>query len=495
MMKHSVKVNKTIAAFLLACLFTVVACMDDFLNQKPQGLQTEEVFLKNGQDAQLATIAIYNIFLDWNYHSGGFPLLDIMSDDANKGSNPGDGASIELFNTFQFTSSAGDISRWYSALYKGVRRANVVLEKVPAVSMDEATKNRFLGEARFLRALFYFDLVRAFGDLPKITELSPPRKVVRSPKEEIYTEVIVPDLLFAIENLSEKSEYLAAEAGRSTKGAAKALLAKVYLFQNDFVNAEKYALEVMASGQYDLENNFSNAFSLNGQFGIESVFEIGAEPNSGGSQFANTQGVRGNPNRGWGFNRPSVNLIDFFEVGDIRKEATVIFLGETIDGVYIEGDNSTQDITYSNPPTNTLIKEIETYNQKVWVPGTGTLEEFGYNKRVIRYADVLLMAAEALNENNKTAEALVALNKVRNRAGLLAISETDKIIIRQLIAKERRAELAMEGHRFWDLIRTGQASTVLGLLGFIDGKHELFPIPQSEIDLSEGTLSQNPNWN
>jgi hypothetical protein len=360
--------------------------------------------------------------------------------------------------------------------------------------MDATLKNRFLGEARFLRALFYFDLVRAFGDLPKITQSSPPLRVPRSPKEEIYTELIIPDLLFAIDNLPEKNQYADVDAGRATKGAAKSLLAKVYMFRNDFVNTEKYALEVIATGQYDLEPDFSDAFSLEGQFGIESVFELGAEPNSGGSQFANTQGVRGTPNRGWGFNRPSVELINFFEPNDIRRDATVIFLGETIDGILILGDSGTPDVTYADPPANTIIKEIETYNQKVWVPGTTTLEQFGFNKRVIRYADVLLMAAEALNENSKTADALVHLNRVRVRAGLDPIEETDQNVVREMIADERRAELAMEGNRFWDLVRTGKAESVLGPKGFITGKHELFPIPQSERDLSEGTLSQNPNW-
>lgn len=490
-----IKAKQFFVLLLLTSAFSSISCMDDFLNKKPQGLVTEEVFLKTPQDALLATNAIYNTFLDWNYHSGGYPILDIMSDDANKGSAPGDASAIEFFNNFTFTPSAGDISRWYSALYKGVRRSNIVIENVPSIAMDEVLKNRFLGEARFLRAHFYFDLVRAFGDVPKITQASPPLRVPRSPKEEIYNELIIADLLFAIDNLPEKNQYSAADAGRATKGAAKSLLAKVYIFLNDFVNTEKYALEVIATGQYDLEEEFSNAFSLEGQFGIESVFELGAEPNSGGSQFANTQGVRGTPNRGWGFNRPSVELINFFEPNDVRKDATVIFLGETIDGTIILGDSGTPDVTYANPPTNTIIKEIETYNQKVWVPGTSTLEQFGFNKRVIRYADVLLLAAEALNENSKTAEALVHLNKVRVRAGLEPIDESDKSIVRQIIADERRAELAMEGHRFWDLVRTGQAASVLGPKGFITGKHELFPIPQSERDLSEGTLTQNQNWN
>jgi starch-binding outer membrane protein, SusD/RagB family len=144
--------------------------------------------------------------------------------------------------------------------------------------------------------------------------------------------------------------------------------------------------------------------------------------------------------------------------------------------------------------------EIECYNQKVWYPGTNTITQWGHNRRLIRYADVLLIAAEALNENNKPAGALLYLNQVRERAreGNLSIlpdiTETNKDALRDIILDERRHELAMEGHRFWDLIRTGKASSVLGPLGFVPGKHELLPIPQNEIDIAQGTLIQNPNW-
>jgi hypothetical protein len=208
--------------------------------------------------------------------------------------------------------------------------------------------------------------------------------------------------------------------------------------------------------------------------------------------------VRGTPNRGWGFNRPSLDLRDAFEPNDPREQGTIIELGDVIDGIEIQGDGQTPDeITDENGN----VVQVESYNRKVWIQGTSTDTQYGHNRRLIRYADVLLMAAEALNENNKPGEALIHLNEVRERARqgdssiLPDITETNKAALRDIIMHERRVELALEGHRFWDLVRTGRAPDVLGPLGFEEGKHELLPIPQSEIDLSQGTLNQNDNWN
>jgi hypothetical protein len=216
-----------------------------------------------------------------------------------------------------------------------------------------------------------------------------------------------------------------------------------------------------------------------------------------GNQYANTQGVRGTPNRGWGFNRPTQNLRFSFEEGDPRLDATIIDLGEILDGVEILGDGTTPDVTLDE---NGNVIEVECYNQKVWIPGSSTNTQFGHNRRIIRFADVLLMAAEALNENGKPGDALIHLNRVRQRARhgnndiLPDVTVTAKDDLRNLILRERRHELALEGHRFWDLVRTGKANEVLGPLGFISGQHELMPIPQNEIDISQGSLTQNPNW-
>lgn len=479
----------------------ILAGCEDFLAVPLQGELTQENFPTTEGDALLATNAVYNIMRRETFNTGLFPILDIMSDDARKGSNPDDAAAtVGAYEDFTHIPTEGNISRWWNTLYEGIRRANIVIEKVPSIPMDEGLKRRYLGEASFLRALFYFDLVRAWGGVPKVVDAAPPVSMPRASKEEIYS-LIEADLLFAIEALPERSVYSSNDLGRATKGAAKSLLAKAYLFQSDFINAEKYALEVIHSGQYDLMPDFTDANSKAGEFGQESVFEVGAigEENiqNGGNQYANVQGVRGTPNRGWGFNRPSIGLMDAFEAGDPRMDKTIIFLGEELDGITIIGDGATPDETKDE---NGNLIEIESYNQKVWTPGNDVPSAFGHNRRIIRYTDVLLMAAEALNENNKAGEALTHLNRVRERARegngsiLPAISETNKAALRSLILKERRVELALEGHRFWDLVRTGKAATVLEPLGFQAGKHELLPIPQSEMDLTQNKWQQNPFW-
>lgn len=483
-------------------VFTVVfAGCSDFLSINPQSELTQEAFPTTQADALQATNAVYSTLRNWHYHSGGFPILDIMSDDAHKGSNPDDASNtVGPYDTFTHSPTQDGLDRWWNALYQGILRANVVLEKVPLIEMDETLKNRYLAEASFLRALYYFDLVRAFGGVPMVTTIEPPLKLERSSADEIYA-LIEHDLEFAISNLPLKSAYPAEDLGRATKGAAQSLLAKVHLFQQDFTAAEPLLLEVITSGEYGLEPNFIDANGVNGEHGIESVFEIGAvatDGSGGGNQYANTQGVRGTPNRGWGFNRPSIDLRNAFESGDPREQGTIIELGDVIDGITILGDGTTPDQT-TDEGGNVI--EIESYNRKVWYPGSSTSTQFGHNRRLIRYADVLLMAAEVLNENDKPGQALVYLNQVRARArggnaGILPdITTTDKAELRDAIMHERRVELALEGHRFWDLVRTGRAADVLGPLGFVEGKHELLPIPQSEIDLSQGSLEQNPNWN
>ncbi|MDD4372614.1 MAG: RagB/SusD family nutrient uptake outer membrane protein [Bacteroidales bacterium] len=490
--------SNTLITILIITLLGLSSC-EKFLEVNPQGDLTQEVFPTTSSDALLATNAVYTTLRNWHYHSGGFPILDIMSDDARKGSNPNDALNtVGPYNTFTINTTQDGLDRWWAALYQGIKRANVVIEKVPEINMDEQQQTRYIAEARFLRGLYYFDLVRAWGGVPIVKSTDPELKIPRATVDEVYL-LIEEDLVFASENLPTKGSYGANDLGRATQGAAKALLAKMYLFKKDFANAEKFALEVIQSGQYDLESNFSDANGKNGEHGLESVFEIGAmEIESAlGDQYANTQGVRGTPNRGWGFNRPSLDLRYSFEEGDPRKDLTIIDLGEEIDGILILGDGTTPDETYDED--GNLI-EVECYNQKVWIPGTSTDTQFGHNRRLIRFADVLLMAAEALNENEKPGEALVHLNRVRARARqgnpaiLPDISETNQTTLREIILRERRHELALEGHRFWDLVRTGYAAQFLGPHGFITGKHELLPIPQNEIDISQGVLTQNPNW-
>jgi starch-binding outer membrane protein, SusD/RagB family len=477
-------------------LLSLQGCKKDFLDVAPQGSLTEALFPESANDAKLATNGIYAQMRVWQFHTGGFPILDIISDDTRKGSSAGDAARLLLVDNFTFSSTSSDIYPWYSAIYRAVKSANVVIEYVPEIEMDQALKNRYIAEARFLRAMFYFNLVRAFGDVPMVTTVNADYTLARTSASQIYNQVIIPDLIYAADILPEKAQYAAADKGRATKGAAKALLAKVHLYLGNWSQVVSYCNEIENSGQYDLEPSFNDVFGLQGQHGIESIFEIGALPDGdlidGGNQFANTQGVRGTPNKGWGFNRPSMSLINAFEEGDVRKDASIIFLNEVLDGVLIQGDQATPDTSYVSGTNNIL--EIECYNQKVWVPGTTDIEQWGHNVRVIRFAEVLLMKAEALNELGDQGGALTALNRIRTRAQLQDLQAMGQFEMRNAIMKERRVELAMEGNRYYDLIRKGMASQFLGPLGYIEGKHNLFPIPQTEIDLSGGTLTQNPGW-
>jgi hypothetical protein len=256
-------------------------------------------------------------------------------------------------------------------------------------------------------------------------------------------------------------------------------------------------MDIINSGKYSLLQRYSDNFLQIGENGAESIFEIqtvalptqqAAGP--GSSPYNMVQGVRGTPNLGWGFNRPSDNLVMSYENGDPRREATVIYVGEILP------DGSTQ--VMDNPD---IINER--YNQKAWVPAHPGLQDNGPgNIRVLRYSDILLLAAEAKNELGKSSEALPLLNQVRKRARgtnnfiLPDVTITDQSMLRERIYKERRVELAMENHRWFDLLRWGRASQTMKAVGkpFVDGKHEVLPIPQTEVDLTGGKVGQNAGY-
>ena len=490
--------NRNTILFVIL-LITICSCSDSFLENPPLTTVTDATFPETERDALLVTNAAYSNLRNW-WYMGGYPLAGILSDDQTKGSEDGSNPDLAQIEDFTFTATHPFILAWYQTLYQSVRHANIVIEKVPLIDMDENLRSRYVAEARFLRAHSYFTLVRLFGDLPKVTSTVPERTLARSSETEIYNEIIIPDLIEAATTLPERSDYDASDLGRATRGAAKGLLSRVYLFRGDFQKSLQYAEEVINSGQYQLDPSYSNVFSVNGEYGPGSIFELGALPmgrGQGGNQYGNTQGVRGEPNWGWGFGRPSWDYINHFEDGDPRLDASVIFLGEVLAGVRILGNSLTTDTTI----VDGNIVEIECYNQKVYVEGaTATQENWGHNRRIIRYADILLMAAESLNESGNATQALEYLNRIRTRArgenvdALPNYNTKDKDELRRLIWAERRSELAFETLRYFDLKRQGRMSEVLGPLGFITGKHELLPIPQQEIDLSEGIMQQNPNW-
>lgn len=491
------KIILTIALLFLGA----TACQKDFLDRKPLGDATYDTFFENADQATAAVNAVYNQFRQWDCIA--FPwiaLTDIISDDADKGSTPTDALYILEIDNFTFNATNSSFSGVWRGYYNAIARANLAIQRLPDVDMDATLKARLIGECKFLRAYSYLLLVQWFGDLPIITEPLGGDEYYsqeRRPVPEVYDQ-IERDMLDAINTLPEKSKYASKDLGRVTKGAARGILAKLYMVKKDFVSAEKYLMDIIDSKEYSLLPRYSDNFLRVGENGAESVFEINAAAlpptngvtGPGATPYNMIQGVRGIPNLGWGFNRPSDNLVSSYEVGDPRREATVIYVGEVLP----DGTTQVQD----NP-------EIvnERYNQKAWVPAHQGLQDNGPgNIRLLRYADILLLAAEALNENGKPTDALMYLNQVRKRARgtnnfiLPDITVTDQVQLREKIYKERRSELAMEQHRWFDLLRWGRAEQVMQAAGkdFISGKHELLPIPQTEIDLTSGKIRQNPGY-
>ena len=490
MIQHLIKIT------LVILIIAITSCSDEFLEKTSPGRLSADNFNQTPEHALWATNAVYEHLRDWTVHVFSFiGMTDIVSDDADKGSTTDDASFLKEIDEFTFDASNIAPGGVWSGYYQGIYRANVAISNIPLIDMDATLKARYIGECKFLRAYFYFNLVRWFGDIPLIVEPigADALDQTRTPGADVYAQ-IEQDLIDAAASLPLKSQYPRGELGRATKGAAQGFLAKVYLTLGDFSKAEPLLLEIINSGEYDLMEDYGQIFTAEGENGVESVFEVqnaAFEPSITGSQYNEVQGVRGTPNLGWGFNRPSDNLVQAYEPGDPRSQATILYPGEVLpDG---------SDIVQDNP---NIVNER--YNQKAWVPDhAGGNGNGPGNIRLLRYADILLMTAEVLNENGNAAQSLIYLNQIRarargNRTNVLPdITETNQNQLRNRIWQERRVELAMEQQRWFDLLRQGRVSEVMKAVGktnFQEGKNELFPIPQTEIDLSAGSLAQNPGY-
>lgn len=469
-----------ISVFLLSAAFS---CNSDFLNVDLEETTYADAFFKTSEHAVEATNAIYSYLRSWE--NSAFPyqyVFGVPADDVVKGSNPGDASFINEYDNFTFTATNDGIKGYWNGQWIAVNRANQVITKVPAIEMDSTLKARLIGEAKFLRAYYYFNLVRLYGGVPIFDGLPADGNynIPRSTAAQVY-DFIIKDLTEASSVLP--TSYAGAELGRATKGAALGMLSKVYLYTKNWQKAYDTSTQVMGMG-YDLDPDFNHLFRFAGEFGKESVFEVdnSCSAKYGGSQYAEVQGVRGQ--FGWGFFTPSASLESAFEDGDIRKELTILRNGETTP----EGDLIAKGDAQA----------VDTYNQKAYVPKAQNNATCGYgseqNIRILRFAEILLINAEAANELGNTMQAATSLNRVRNRAKLPNTTATSQAALRTAIWKERRVELAMEGDRFVDLVRTGQAATVLAPFGFKAGKNELMPIPHEAITQSGGVLTQNPGY-
>jgi hypothetical protein len=386
------------------------------IETEPLGMLTTESFFQTADQAIQATNATYAMLREWRVHVFSWiGLTDIASDDATKGSVPADAAFLlDLDNLLFDPGNLGFIDPW-SGYYAAIYRANIAIQGISGASIDETLKARLIGENKFLRAYFYFFLVRGWGGVPLITEPLPPSafQQQRATAQAVYDQ-IEQDLTDAIAALPERSQYAAADLGRATKGAARAMLAEVYLYQGDYPNAFQQAQTVIGSNEYALFADYGTLFSRAGENSTESVFEVqatalpggGADQRSAASQYQQVQGVRGTPNIGWGFNTPSAELEDSYEPGDPRLQATIMYAWEELP------DGSGQ-VVYLNPsmPNNR-------YNQKVVLPLANPpgSDNGGVNIRRSRYAHVLLTGAEAAARSNQEAQARIWLNMVRERA-------------------------------------------------------------------------------
>lgn len=481
---------------------------DKTINKEPLAqINTSNAYVTAADAADAVTAAYTQLGANnWccTYVQNGFMywvLGNVASDDAEKGGESGSdqlyAKQIALFNI----PTDNDAVRFaWSSQYIGVHRANLVLDNVPDIDMDENLKNQYLAEAKFLRAFYYFNLVRTFGDVPLILQSSMEKyDLTRTPKDEVYAQIIK-DLEEAAEVLPSKGDYAAADRGRATQGAAWAYLGKVYLYMHNFPKAEEWFGKVISSNDYSLDPDYLNIFMRAGETDNEQIFQAQFKNDQGAQPLNNQIGiVLGSRARGgWGFNCPTDDFVNAFEPGDPRLKQSVYKNGD------IMPDGETADV--GNSTTGYL-------SMKAYVPAYEKVNgsyQAGRDLLLMRLGKVLLWYAEAANENGHTTEALKALNEVRQRArqghaGVLPdITQTNKTALRKIIWHEERVEFGQEYERFFELVRQGRVGDVMRAFaakyntakgaGFRDGVNEIFPIPQTEIDLSGGKIVQNNGY-
>lgn len=485
-MIHNIKFK---IATLVFFAFIFSSCEEDLI-VKPNDTISEIDFLNNPNNAIQLVNGVYSKQLDYNmYAFSWIGITSIVSDDADKGSTLSDtGVDKGRLDNLAFTASDISFNDVWIGRYHGIYLANNALFYLDQLSIEENLKNRLIGEIKFLRALFYFDLVRCFGGVPLVTskiDINDDQTINdvvyhRKSKAETYA-VIEADLLDAIDKLPLKGQYAPNDLGRATKGAAQALLAKAYLYEEKWQESYDMSGNVMSSAQYSLMTNYADVWKEIGENSSESIYEVQATLTKGLQDYTNVQAPRGTPDLGWGFNTPSLGLANSFEPGDVRKNASIIFVPSVL------WDGFVAPLTWTNPRYN-----YKSYQSSIAESWNGDRTQTAKNLRILKYSDILLIRAESAFHLGLTSEAVDRVNDIRTRAGLATVSS----VTLQSILNERRAEMAMEHDRWFDLVRTGQAQAAMAADGktFIVGTHELFPIPANQITSSGGILTQNPGY-
>lgn len=477
---------------LLIVLF-ITSCNDDLLDTRPLGVATEGDLTTGGFEAD--AFGLYGQLRnsgvsDWTRYW----FQSIRSDDAEKGSSVGDAAQAGAdFNDFGYSNTIFLNNTNWNDHYKVINACNDLIDGIEVSGLTDSGTLVNMAEARMIRGFLYFELRRDYGEVPIVDEKIVEVTDGNNPKSSVaeLDAFIKTDLEYASENLP--LTWLSNFTGRATKGFANALLAKLYLYQEDYAASLAKSEEVINSGVYELEPSYRKLFNIDGNNSIESIFEIQQLVTESGQRFSNnyyvSQGVRGTGawDLGWGFNVPTINLVNAYELGDPRKDETILVSGED-DGGYGSG------ILPGTPPLDQLYWNKKAYTEASTRSSLSERQNNWENIKILRYADVLLMAAEASFQTGNSALAANYLNQVRARArgGADVLPDVTSVTL-DVIKHERRIEFAMEGERFYDVVRWGDGPALLGDLGFLP-KNEWYPIPQTAIDQSQGVLIQNPNY-
>lgn len=499
----TIKNNKFTLVALVLLTLGLYSCTDKFLDEEENYLIDSEGYFNSEDDYYMALVGAYDL-LQATYVNN--LLGEIASDNTLCGGESAtDVVGFQQIDDMTHTPVNANLRDIWNWMFAGVKRTNYFLEFQNNIEFDGRVQ--MVAEVRFLRAYFHFELVKWFGGIPvkdyanalegggKRFSPGDETSIPRYSVEEVYA-LIESDLIFAANNL----DYTTPQVGRVTKGAAQALLGKAYLYQDKFSDAATLLGNLIDNGPYQLVDDYSEIFENDGENGVESVFEVQYSDGEGagfdclqcseGNVAVGFMGIRNHTgptyDSGYSFNVPTQEAYDNFDNDDTRKDVSILDIvawAEETEATYVEGYEHTGF-----------------YNRK-YLPRKGD-QNIGdqnltnpNNYRAIRYADVLLMASEANNRGNlDETKALAYLNQVRERAfgDSSHNSSATGAALTDAILDERRHELLGEGHRFFDLVRTGRAAQAIE--GFVAGKHELFPIPFQEIQFSAGNWDQNPNY-